>query len=163
MSYILEREQMIERSQGEAFAFFGDAFNLERITPPFLRFRVLTERPVEMMAGTVLDYKLSLFGVRFHWKTLIESWSPNESFTDVQIKGPYSLWRHTHTFEEVAQNRTLMRDRVEYEIGFGAPGRLAHPIFVKRALDKIFDYRAAAIARLLSPVASSVTNLESQI
>lgn len=151
MPYILEREQVIERSRRETFAFFGDAFNLERITPPFLRFRVLTERPIEMIAGTVLDYDLSLFGVRFHWKTLIESWSPDESFTDLQLKGPYSLWRHTHTFEEIARNRTLMRDRVEYEIRFGPIGRIAHPIFVKRALDKIFDYRKETIARLLAP------------
>ncbi len=149
--YVLEREQMIERDRSEAFAFFSDAFNLERITPPFLRFRVLTARPVAMAAGTLLEYKLSLFGVTFRWKTLIEEWSPEDSFVDLQLEGPYRLWRHTHSFEPVARGRTLMRDRVEYLIPLGYLGRISHALFVSRMLKEIFDYRARAIDGLLAP------------
>ena len=151
MTYTLEREQVIERPRGETFAFFSDAFNLERITPRFLRFQVLTPRPVEMKAGTLLEYRLSLLGIPFHWKSLIESWSPIDSFTDLQIKGPYSHWQHTHTFEELDSTRTLMRDRVNYQIPLGALGRIIHRIFIRRALKKIFDYRAKTIAALLPP------------
>jgi ligand-binding SRPBCC domain-containing protein len=148
--YVLEREQIIERGRPEAFAFFSDAFNLERITPPFLRFRVLTARPVTMAAGTLLEYKLSLFGVRFRWKTIIEEWEPDESFVDSQLEGPYRLWRHTHSFEPIGQSRTLMRDRVEYLIPLGFLGRVGNALIVSRTLKEIFDYRARAIAGLLA-------------
>lgn len=150
-TYLLERTQVIERPRGETFAFFGDAFNLERITPSFLRFRILNEPPIEMAEGTLLEYRLALFGIRFYWKTLIERWSPEESFVDVQLKGPYALWRHTHTFEELGRASTLVRDRVEYQIPYGLFGRIAHRLFVKRALKKIFVHRAEVIARLLEP------------
>lgn len=149
-TYILERTQVIERPRGETFAFFGDAFNLERITPPFLHFRILNAPPIEMAEGTLLDYRLGLFGIPFYWKTLIEKWSPEESFVDVQLKGPYVLWRHTHTFEELTHTSTLVRDRVEYQIPFGPFGRIAHTLFVKKTLKKIFDYRARIIAQLLA-------------
>lgn len=149
-TYLLEREQVIQRSRSVTFAFFADAFNLERITPPFLRFRILTPPPIVMGRGTLLEYRLALFGVSFHWKTLIESWSPGESFIDVQLTGPYSLWRHTHTFEELGPDRTLMRDLVEYSIPAGVFGRVVRSAFVAGTLDKIFDYRAETTARLLA-------------
>ena len=155
-TYILERTQVIERPLGETFAFFGDAFNLERITPPFLDFRILNEPPIEMAEGTLLEYRLGLFGIRFYWKTLIEKWSPEESFVDVQLKGPYALWRHTHTFEELSRTSTLVRDRVEYQIPFSFLGRLAHLLFVKKILKKIFDYRARVITQLLAPAGQSI-------
>jgi ligand-binding SRPBCC domain-containing protein len=147
--YFLERNQMIPRSRAETFAFFSDAFNLERITPPFLRFRIVTPAPIEMEAGAVIEYRLALFGAPIYWRTVIESWDPEESFVDSQTKGPYALWRHTHSFEEKGPRQTLMRDRVEYSIPFGAPGRIAHSLFIKRWLKKIFDYRAATIACMM--------------
>jgi len=162
-TYIIEREQVIERPRGETFAFFSDARNLERITPSFLRFRILTPPPIRMRAGLILEYALSLFGARFHWKTLIEKWTPEESFADVQLKGPYSLWRHTHTFEEMDAGRTLVRDRVEYCLPLGILGRIAHGVFVKKSLKKIFDYRAEMTARLLAPSAGQDSSREEKL
>lgn len=150
-TYILEREQIIPLPRSQTFAFFGDAMNLEAITPPFLHFRVLTKPQIEMKEGTLLDYRLSLFGIPFYWQTLIERWSPEDSFVDTQLKGPYKLWHHTHTFEELAPNQTLMRDRVLYGIPYGIFGRLAQALFVKRALNLIFDYRKEMTTRLLTP------------
>jgi len=150
-TYILEREQIIPLSRSKTFAFFGDAMNLERITPPLLRFRVLSESPSEMKAAALLEYKLKLFGIPFRWLTLIEKWSPEESFVDTQLTGPYALWHHTHTFEAIAPDKTLMRDRVLYRIPYGIFGRLAHALFVKRTLKSIFDYRAETVANLLTP------------
>lgn len=150
-TYSLDHQQEIRRSRSETFAFFADAFNLERITPSFLHFRILTPAPILMRAGTVLEYRLSLFGVAFHWKTLIEQWSPEESFVDVQLDGPYSLWRHTHTFEEIGKDRTLVRDHVEYQVSSGVIGRLANALFVARTLEKIFAARERMIDNLLAP------------
>src|SRR5215475_10859701 len=118
-TYVLEREQVIARPRSETFAFFGDAFNLERITPAFLRFRILTPPPIRMAAGTLIAYQLSLFGIRFRWKTLIESWSPEDSFVDTQLKGPYALWEHTHTFEAIDAHHTRVLDRVVYCLPYG--------------------------------------------
>lgn len=149
--YLLERTQIIPLSAEETFAFFSDAFNLERITPPFLRFRILTPPPIKMEQGTLIEYRLKLFGVPIYWRTLIEHWRPENFFVDRQISGPYALWRHTHTFEEVAPGQTRMEDVVEYSIPFGVLGRLAHTLFVKRMVNKIFDYRAIMTAQLLGP------------
>ncbi|MFY9611655.1 MAG: SRPBCC family protein [Blastocatellia bacterium] len=149
-TYLLEHRQEIRRPRSETFAFFADAFNLERITPSFLRFRILTRPPIVMRSGTLLEYRLSLFGLTFRWKTLIEQWAPEKSFVDVQIDGPYSLWRHTHTFEEIGNDRTLVRDRVEYQVPLGVIGRLANALFVARTLEKIFADRERKIDQLLA-------------
>lgn len=154
-THVLERTQIIERSLEDTFAFFSDAFNLEKITPEFLRFKILTPRPLAMRAGAIIEYSLSLFGVPFKWKTLIEQWEPGVKFVDRQLKGPYALWVHTHSFEAVGADRTLMRDRVEYQIPMGFLGEIAHTLFVKATLQKIFTHRADITARLLMPAAQS--------
>ncbi len=154
-TYVLERTQIIERSLTDTFSFFSDAFNLEKITPEFLRFKILTPRPLAMRAGTVIEYSLSLFGIPFKWKTLIEQWEPGVKFVDRQLKGPYALWVHTHSFEAVGADRTLMKDRVEYQLPLGILGEVAHTLFVRKTLQKIFTHRAEITARLLTPSAQS--------
>ena len=147
-THVLERAQLIDRPRGEVFSFFADARNLEAITPEFLRFEILPPAPVEMRAGTLIDYRLSLFGVPFRWRTRIEEWEPGRRFVDLQLRGPYALWHHTHAFED-ADGGTRMTDRVRYRLPLGPLGELAHPVFVRRTLERIFDFRRDRIARLL--------------
>ena len=149
-TYQLVQEHLISRPREEVFRFFSDAFNLERITPPFLRFKIITPAPIEMRPDTLIDYSLSLYGLGFQWRTRIESHTPDVAFTDVQDHGPYSLWHHTHTFEDV-EGGTLMRDRVRYQLPFGPLGQLAHVLFVRRALAKIFEFRRTAIDHIMVP------------
>jgi ligand-binding SRPBCC domain-containing protein len=143
----LERSQLVPRSRDEVFSFFEDATNLARITPPFLGFRILTPTPIPMGEGTLIDYRISIFGVPVKWRTRIESYDRGVRFVDTQLRGPYRLWRHTHEFED-ARGGTAMLDRVEYAIGFGPIGSLARALFVRRMLDRIFDYRRDAVAQL---------------
>jgi hypothetical protein len=148
VSYVLERSLFIPKPRPEVFAFFADAFNLERITPPFLRFHILTPGPIAMRAGALIEYQLRLYGVKFRWKTRIAAFDPPFFFVDEQLKGPYRRWVHRHSFEEVPGG-TLMRDRVEYELGFGPLGAVAHAFFVRRSVEKIFDHRNATIGEIL--------------
>ncbi len=127
----------------QVFAFFADAENLERITPPELRFRILTPRPIVMAAGAVIDYRLSLVGVPFHWRTRIAAWDPPRSFTDEQLAGPYRQWVHTHEFEAVGDG-TCIRDTVRYRLPLFPVGQLAYPL-VRAQIGRVFRYRASAI------------------
>jgi len=134
----------------EVFAFFGDAHNLETITPSFLRFRVRTPPPIAMGPGTLIDYELSLFGVPFSWRTRIEVFEPGRRFVDLQLRGPYRRWHHLHEFVPLGA-ATLVVDIVDYELPLGPLGALAHPIVVRPALERIFDHRRTAIGRVLRP------------
>src|SRR3954447_1165233 len=148
-THVLEREQVLPAPPERVFAFFADARNLEAITPPLLRFRVLTPEPIEMRAGTFLRYRLRLHGVPIRWATPIAGWDPPHRFVDMQRRGPYALWHHTHTFAPDGAGGTAMRDLVRYAIGFGPLGSAAHALVVARDLARIFDFRAATVPVLL--------------
>ena len=145
-AYRLTTEAVLPATRHEVFDFFSDAFQLERITPPLLRFRVLTPAPIQIKAGTLIDYKLRVHGVPIKWKTEISTWDPPYSFTDRQLKGPYRLWEHLHTFEEV-EDGTLMRDQVHYRVPGGA---IAHWLVVERDLREIFQFRLNEMLKIFS-------------
>jgi ligand-binding SRPBCC domain-containing protein len=146
--HVLQREQWLGRPRDEVFAFFADAFNLEALTPPLLGFEVLTPRPIEMAAGTRIRYRLRVHGVPLRWLTEIREWAPPERFVEAQLRGPYSLWEHTHEFDALPDGATLMRDTVRYRPILGPLGALAIPL-VRRDLQAIFDFRRDAVAGLL--------------
>lgn len=148
--HTLRREQVVDADLDTVFAFFADPFNLEAITPPLLRFAVVTPPPIAMGAGTFIQYRLRVHGVPVRWDTLIQAWEPPRRFVDVQVRGPYRLWHHTHELSALDDGRTLMRDTVRYALGFGALGALAHRLVVRRDLEAIFAYRAQRVAQLLS-------------
>ena len=132
----------------EVFAFFSDASNLEAITPPELRFRILTPLPIEMQRGRLIDYRLSLFGIPFSWRTEIAEWDMPHRFVDRQLQGPFALWEHEHRFEALSASRTRIRDEVRYALPLEPFGRLAHPI-VRARLDHIFEFRTERVTALL--------------
>ena len=147
--HVLERALVVPRPRAEVYAFFADPRNLEAITPGFLRFRIATPGEIPMAAGGLVDYRLSLFGVPFSWRTRFEEVVPGERFVDVQLAGPYRRWRHLHTFED-APGGTRVGDRVEYELPLGPLGAIAHALFVAGALRRIFDFRAERVRALLA-------------
>ena len=155
--YRLQRTQIIPRPINEVFAFFADAHNLEAITPGFLHFHITTPDPIVIQTGTLIDYQLRLFGIRFSWCSRIESFDPVRSFTDVQLKGPYRRWIHRHEFSTVSEG-TQMTDTVDYDLPLGPLGTLAHAAFVRRTLKGIFDYRRDCIERLLGASVQSSTS-----
>ena len=146
----LVREQRLPGAPGDVFPFFADAGNLEAITPPWLGFAIVTPRPIEMRPGALIEYRLRLHRLPVRWLTTIADWEPGVRFVDMQLRGPYALWHHTHEFEPLAGGGTLMRDTVRYALPLGPLGALAHAAFVGRDLERIFDFRRAAVARALA-------------
>jgi ligand-binding SRPBCC domain-containing protein len=144
----LETEQVVRRPPAEVFEFFARAENLERITPPWLSFQMLTPGPIEMGPGTLIEYRLRLHGLPLRWTSRIELWEEQRSFVDQQVHGPYRFWRHLHEFVPVRRG-TCVRDRVEYALPLGSLGDLLGLPVVRRDLVRIFEYRRSAVARLL--------------
>lgn len=149
-THVLETSLLVHRARRDVFGFFAEPENLDTITPQELRFEILTPPPIVMRAGALIGYRLRLLGIGFGWLTRIEVFEPEERFVDVQVRGPYRRWRHAHEFEEVPQG-TLVRDRVEYELPLGVVGDLAHRLFVRSRLRRIFAHRAHRISELLEP------------
>ena len=127
----------LPRPRAEVFDYFGEAGNLQEITPPWLHFRIVTPQPIGMRPGALIEYRLRLHGIPIRWKTGITAWEPPLRFVDEQLSGPYRLWRHEHTFEEI-EGGTLVEDRVRYA---ALGGTLANRLLVARDLKEIFRYR----------------------
>jgi len=142
----LETELWLPHRRDEVFHFFADAFNLETLTPPWLKFEVLTPRPIVMRVGLQIDYRLRLRGLPLRWRSEITAWEPPGRFVDEQRRGPYRAWIHEHTFEE-QDGGTLARDRVQYAV---IGGQLVNRLLVRRDVEKIFLFRREKLRGLFA-------------
>lgn len=147
LDHSLHRDQWVPASLPQVFSFFSDARNLDRITPPWLNFKVIGPTNLELSAGTLIHYKLSWYGIPLGWTSRIEEWCPPRQFVDVQLKGPYRRWHHTHTFE-ARDGGTLISDTVHWQVPMGAVGDFFAGWLVRRDVERIFDYRAKQIPEL---------------
>lgn len=145
MAYEFHGTMWLPAEIDRVFAFFGDAMNLQAITPTFLDFKILTPPPIEMREGTLLDYRIKLHGIPIRWRTRIACWQPPHKFVDEQIKGPYRQWVHTHTFEP-KDGGTQITDHVVYN-HWGT--WVMEKLLVRRDIEKIFAYREKRIRELL--------------
>ena len=136
-----ESQLWLPCARSELFPFFADARNLQLITPPWLRFSVLTEGEISMAEGTRIDYRLGWRGLPLRWQSEITAWEPPLRFVDEQRRGPYRLWVHEHLFSE-RDGGTLVEDRVTY----GVPGGLlAQRLMVGADVERIFAFGREAL------------------
>lgn len=146
--YVLESVQELRAPLARIFAFFSDAGNLETITPPWLNFRMLTPRPIEMRAGALIDYRVKVRGISIRWRSLISVWEPPFRFVDEQVRGPYRQWIHEHRFEPV-RDGVRCTDHVRYIVPGGPLAPLIHRQMVRPDLDRIFSYRRDVLPSLI--------------
>ena len=137
-TFLFESQRTFERPITEVFEFFANAHNLAEITPPSMHLEILTPAPIDMSPGTLIDYRFKLHGIPVRWQSEITEWNPPYRFVDEQRRGPYRLWRHTHTFNET-ENGVVVGDVVEYAVWGGG---LIDKFFVRPDIEKIFAYRS---------------------
>lgn len=142
--HTLSTELVLPSPRSTVFPFFSNARNLQAITPPWVQFEILTPGEVQMRVGALIDYRIRIHGIPIRWQTEITAWDPPYRFIDRQLRGPYRRWIHTHTFEE-CDGGTRCLDHVEYAV---LGGHLAHKLFVRRDVERIFSYRQATLQKL---------------
>jgi ligand-binding SRPBCC domain-containing protein len=148
--YSLTSRQLVPYPLNEVFPFFSKPENLGLLTPENLGFQILTPSPVCMKEGAIIDYAITIASVPVRWTTLITSYEPPYRFIDVQLKGPYAYWRHTHSFSET-DDGTLITDEVDYAMPFGLAGKIIHTAMIRRQLKNIFRNRGYAIEKIFPP------------
>ncbi|MEN5233504.1 SRPBCC family protein [Sphingobacterium faecium] len=151
MIYQIELTQQLNCDIQTAWDFFSSPHNLAKITPKDMEFVIVNDVPEKpVYAGQIIDYKVTpLFGVRMKWRTKITHVEHHNSFTDLQVNGPYKLWRHFHEFMPNEEG-VLMRDLVTYELPFGFIGRIANKLIVRKKLVNIFKYRYYVLEKMFN-------------
>ena len=140
--YTLEASQELNIPLSEAWNYFSSPENLSNITPPKMGFHITSKVDKKAYQGQIITYKVSPFlFVKTNWVTEITAVKEHQFFIDEQRFGPYSMWHHEHFFESLPNGNTLMKDKISYKIPFGFLGSIAHPLFVKKQLQSIFEYR----------------------
>lgn len=137
----LESRLLVPAKLDEVFAFFSDAGNLEILTPPWIRFQIVSPRPIAMRVGALIDYRSRIRGLPMRWRSVISVWDPPNLFVDEQVRGPYRFWRHIHDFEAV-EGGTLVSDTIDYRV---PGGRLVNLLFVQPDVERIFQFRQAKL------------------
>ena len=148
--HTLDAEMWLPLGIDTVFGFFGDAANLDAITPAWLRFEVLTPAPIPMRPGALIDYRLRVRGLPIRWQSVITRWEPPHLFVDEQVRGPYRRWVHRHEFEP-RDGGTVIRDHVEYAVPGWWLEPLVHRYLVGPDLRRIFAHRQQRIRELLAP------------
>ena len=144
--FLLQRSVVVPGSLRKVFSFFADPANLEQLTPPWLGFTILQASTPTTQQGTTINYRLRIRGIPLRWQSIISNSNPPHSFVDEQVRGPYRSWHHTHNFVQL-DNGVRVEDLVRYSV---PGGRLAHWLFIRRDLERIFDYRVAQLERIFA-------------
>lgn len=141
-------QQFVPASLDVVWEFFSRPENLDRITPPDMKFEILSDiSGVPMYQGMLIRYRVSPFPFfTTNWLTEITAVAEGEYFIDEQRDGPYRLWHHEHRFAE-KDDGIIMTDRLHYSLPFGPLGRVANSLIVGKRIDDIFTHRKKVISQ----------------
>jgi Uncharacterized conserved protein len=142
MKHHLHYEQFLEASMEEVWNFFSNANNLETLTPPKMKMNVRTKlaNPIVYKDMRIAYTVAPLFGIPVFWETKIIEVEVHSYFIDIQRRGPFKSWKHTHTFIQ-QENGVMMNDDIEYELPLGKLGDFFHQPLVLKNLKELFVYR----------------------
>jgi ligand-binding SRPBCC domain-containing protein len=146
-TFRLQTQLWLPQPRDKIFAFFADPRNLDRLTPAWLKFHTETLDTSKISRGAMLNYRLRIHGIPIRWQSEISAWDPPDGFIDRQVKGPYALWIHQHTFAE-SSGGTMVGDDVEYAVPGGA---LVQKFLVAHDLARIFAYRHCVLEEIFNP------------
>ena len=151
MLHSLQTSQLIKSDLNTVWSFMSSPKNLATITPDYMGFQILNDLHGDTMySGQIIEYNVSpILGIKLHWVTEITHVKDKAYFVDEQRFGPYSFWHHKHFLKETSQG-IEMHDLVHYKLPFGALGKLANALFVKKQLKEVFDYRYKKIHELFN-------------
>lgn len=150
MVTLLEQEQVLPISREEAWAFFADPRNLDRITPEGMGFETVSGADEMVHEGQLIVHRVGVLpGIKIPWVTEISAVKEGVSFVDEQQSGPFKFWRHHHELVEV-EGGVLVRDRLEYEVGWWIFGKIAEKLFVGRKIRWVFGARQRILAGLFA-------------
>ena len=146
----IEQKQEFPADIEKVWNFISHPANLLLITPPELRFKMISENvPSEISHGTRLQYIVSpVFGIPLRWTSIISDVRKPFYFTDEQLKGPYHSWKHVHILRETAAG-VEMTDTIQYEIGYGFAGTVLNRLLVRNKLKDILLFRFARLREIL--------------
>lgn len=148
--YQLKKEQTLNISIDKAWEFFSAPENLNEITPPDLDFKIVSDSSPKMYCGQIIEYKIKILPfVKQTWITEIKHVEQKKSFVDEQRFGPYKFWFHKHEFIDLGEKVKIL-DNVTYSIPFGILGRIVHSLFIKKKLEKIFNFRVKKLNQLFN-------------
>ncbi|MCB0424862.1 MAG: SRPBCC family protein [Flavobacteriaceae bacterium] len=149
--YTLKAKQELNLPIKEAWDFFSRPENLEKITPPFMGFKITSEVESKAYSGQIITYKVNILpGISSKWVTEITQVQEGQFFIDEQRFGPYRMWHHEHFFYELPNDKTLMEDKISYKIPFGILGHLAQKLFIKKQLKTIFEFRKQTLNQMFN-------------
>lgn len=165
----LEFEQWVPVAVERVFAFFSSPENLPRVMPQASATKVIAINrvlPPSPPAGTANDRAAGIgttivtsFRVfpalpfRARWIARITEFEWNRFFADVQDRGPFQSWHHRHEFVPQAREGvtgTLVRDVIDYEVGFSFVGAVANTLLVRRQMEGTFAERQQRLPQLLA-------------
>lgn len=138
--YHFEKSVAINCSVEKAFAFHTDTNNLKLISPSSVKTEIIRiELP--MVLNSEVELNITQYGIfKSYWKVKITRYVQNKVIGDFMVKGPFKHWYHEHIFE-MKDGKTIMTDKVDYSLPLGFLGNIAHILFVKRLIQKMFEYR----------------------
>lgn len=149
MMYTLEREQCVQCSLTDAWNFLKKPSNLNCITPADLDFQIISDLPEEMYNGLLIEYRIKIPVIGNHcWVAEIKH-IHDYAFVDEQRIGPYSFWYHYHKLIDF-DGRVKVIDRVYYDVPYGLIGRVLHALFIRKTLERIFDFRKEKLDEIMN-------------
>ncbi len=134
------KESRIAAPPETVFRFHESPKALEELIPPWENMRVVEKSgSLEVGSRVVLEGRVGPMRVR--WVAVHTEYDPPRSFVDVQESGPFAEWTHRHSCLDDGDGGTLLRDEVEYRPPLGWLGRTFGGWFVRKKLDRMFEYR----------------------